>query len=50
VSKLLTGFAGCLVSLGISRGARKLVWISRVIKKKLKEYLFEVKKIENKNF
>jgi len=34
VSYLLTGLAGCLVGSRISRGARKLVRISRVIKKK----------------
>jgi len=51
VSYLPTRFAGCSVSPGISRGARKLSRIPQVIKKKiLKEYLFEVKKIENKKF
>jgi len=37
VSYLPTGFAGCLVDLGISRGARKLArtpWVIKKINKK----------------
>jgi hypothetical protein len=37
VSYLSTGLAGCSVDPGNSRGARKLAWTSRVIKKNKKK-------------